>query len=363
MLPDFVSESVPLGLIYALGVLLIFLVAAGVVNFALSAVVRNRSRSDRRSLDARVLITVRGPLVLFIVLLGLLLTYLVVAGLPNPVSEFLTEQNHWAFRVWMVIVAIEVSYLVSHILQALSLWYLENVAERTSTNLDDKLLPQVRRVTPIIIYSLGILMALELLGIPITPLIAGLGIGGIAVALALQPTLGNLFSGTYLVTEGDLNEGDFVELDGGPSGFVVDVGWRSTKIRDRFNNLILIPNSKMADSIMTNYYSQSKVMTVFVSCGVSYDSDLQQVEEVSLDVARSVKRDVEEAEDDYEPLIYFTAFGDSNIDFVLLLQANDRAGSFAVTHELIKRLHARFEQERIEINYPVRKLVMPTDDG
>ena len=141
---------------------------------------------------------------------------------------------------------------------------------------------------------------------------------------------------------------------------MIDVGWRSTKIRDRFNNLIMIPNSKMIESVMTNYYSQSKVMTVLVSCGISYDSDLRHVERVALEIAAGVRDDVEEAQDDYEPLIYFTAFGDSNIDFVLLLQAADRAGSFVVRHELIKRLHERFNQEGIEINYPVRKLVTPS---
>ena len=363
MLPEFANESAALGLGYAFGVLLIFIVAAVVANVVLSAAVNHRRRANQHSLDARILNTIKGPLVLFIVILGLLMAYLAVASLPHPVSEFLARQNHWAFRVWMVVVAIEVSYLVSHLLQALTLWYLENVAQRTSTNLDDKLLPQVRRVTPIVVYALGILMALDLMGVSITPLVAGLGIGGLAVALALQPTLSNFFSGTYLITEGELNEGDFVELDKGPSGFVVDVGWRSTKVRDRFNNLILIPNSKMIDSIMINYYSHSKAMTVFVACGVSYDSNLKHVEEVSLDVAGSVKRDVEEAVDDYEPLIYFTAFGDSNIDFVLLLQANDRAGSFVVRHELIKCLHSRFNQEGIEINYPVRRLVMPPANG
>ena len=94
-------------------------------------------------------------------------------------------------------------------------------------------------------------------------------------------------------------------------------------------------------------------MTVLVTCGISYESDLRHVERVALEVAAGVRDDVEQAQDDYEPLIYFTAFGESNIDFVLLLQAGDRGGSFVVRHELIKRLHERFIQEGIEINYPV----------
>ncbi len=361
MPPDFVRESATAGLLSAFGVVIIFCIAALVARFVISTAIRHRRRVAEKSLDVQVLSAVSGPLVLFLLILGLMLAYQALASVDDPAFEILADNREWAFRIWLVIVAIEVSYLGSHVLQALMVWYLENIAERTATNLDEKLLPQVRRVTPIVVYSLGILMALDLVGISITPLVAGLGLGGLAVALALQPTLSNFFSGTYLITEGDLNEGDFVELDGGPAGFVVDVGWRSTKVRDRFNNLIMIPNSKMIDSIMTNYYSQTKLMTVIVACGVSYESDLKRVEEVVLEVANGVREDVEEAVDDFEPMIRFTDFGESNIDFVAVLQADDRAASFVVRHELIKRLHDRFNTEGIEINYPVRRVVMPSE--
>ena len=213
------------------------------------------------------------------------------------------------------------------------------------------------------IYAVGALMVLDVVGITIAPMIAGLGIAGIAVGLALQPTLSNLFSGMFMVSEGEMNEGDFIELDGGPSGFVVDVSWRSTKIRDRFNNLIMIPNSKIMESIMTNYVSQSTVVTIIVPCGVSYESNLEEVERVSLKVANGVREEVEEAVDDFDPVVRFSDFGESNIDFNVIMQASDRLGSFVVKHELIKRLHSRFRQEGIEINYPVRKLVNPPSEG
>ena len=206
--------------------------------------------------------TFKGPAFLFLAIVGVLLGYEVLAESDLQTFHLLRDYHEWAIRIWLVIVALEVSYLLSHLLQALMLWYVDNIADRTVTDLDEKLIPQVRRVTPIFVYAIGGLMALDFLGVSITPLVAGLGIGGLAVALAIQPTLSSFLSGTYLITEGELNEGDFIELENGPSGFVIDVGWRSTKIRDRFNNLIMIPNSKMIESVMTNYYSQSRVMTV-----------------------------------------------------------------------------------------------------
>lgn len=375
MLPELESNSELLTLLYALGVALVLCLVGGIVYLILTWIERYRRRIDQNSLSARMVGTLKGPSVLFLAIVGVLLGYEVLAESDLQTFHLLRDYHEWAIRIWLVIVALEVSYLLSHLLQALMLWYVDNIADRTVTDLDEKLIPQVRRVTPIFVYAIGGLMALDFLGVSITPLVAGLGIGGLAVALAIQPTLSSFLSGTYLITEGELNEGDFIELENGPSGFVIDVGWRSTKIRDRFNNLIMIPNSKMIESVMTNYYSQSRVMTVLVSCGISYDSDLRHVERVALEVAAGVRDDVEEAQDDYEPLIYFTAFGDSNIDFVLLLQAADRAGSFVVRHELIKRLHEKFNQEGIEINYPVRKLVtsagstappipeLPSEDG
>ena len=139
--------------------------------------------------------------------------------------------------------------------------------------------------------------------------------------------------------------------------------WRSTRLRTPFNHLVVLPNSRMADSILTNYYGPTMEIGVMVEGGVSYESDLAQVERVALEVAREVVQELPEAQEDFEPWFGFERFGDSNIDFWLWVQAMSRLGSFKVKTELIKRLHQRFIQEGIEINYPVRKLVFPAGDG
>ena len=123
------------------------------------------------------------------------------------------------------------------------------------------------------------------------------------------------------------------------------------------NTLVIIPNSVMADTIITNYQGPDPALNILVSGGVSYASDLQQVEEVSLEVTRSVIDDNAEAVKSMDPWFGFDSFGDSNVNFWIFLQATDRVGSFVVSNDLIKRLHARFAAEGIEINYPVRKIV------
>ena len=351
------TEFTP-GLVRAVLVAAFLCLTAGAAHYAFSyAIERSRGGSEDETRRARVLAACRGPVVLFLVILGLFLGYMLLIEHPHPAFDFANGHDRWALRVWQVSVIAQVSYIGARIIQALLHLYLERVSEQVSGSLYNRLLSQTGWIVPLIVYLLGTLMVLDLLGVSITPLVAGLGIGGIAVALALQPTLSNLFSGMSLVSEGEVNEGDFIELDGGPAGFVVGVNWRSTKIRDRFNNLIMIPNSVLMDGVMTNYYSESREMAVRVECGISYDSDLERVETVCLEVANEVREDLEEAVDDFDSVVRFTAFGDSNIDFVVVMRAADRLASFVVKHELMKRLHARFRHEGIEINYPVRKLV------
>ena len=362
-MPETVRDSALWGPLLSVGILAAFMLAAAVVQLVFAIAIRQRERRDSEALDLQLLKTFKGPAVLFAILLGLFLSYLWLTRLTHPAFEFFHEQDVIVRKAWLVVVVAEVSYLASHLLQTLMSWYLHNIAVRTSTDLDAKLLPAVKRVTPLAIYAVGSLLALDALGIAITPLLAGLGIGGLAIALAVQPTLSNFFAGTYLITEGELNAGDFIELDNGPSGYVVEVGWRSTKIRNRFNNLVIVPNSKMVDSIVTNFFSPSPSMNVLVNCGVSYDSDLPKVEEIVLEIANAMVVESEYADKTGEPFFGFSAFGDSNIDFFLFMQATDRTGTFIIASELIKRIHQRFKDEGIEINYPVRKIVAPPTNG
>ena len=363
MIPEIMRVSELGGFLVVLTVVGAVLVAAAIVHVVFSGLIRRSRRDGRDALDTRVLRASRGPVVLLLVSLALFLGYLTLTQLEHPRYHFFDTHDVAALRVWLVVVIALACYLGSHVVQELARWYVGRIPQRAMGSLNDRLLAQARWIIPIVIYTVGALTALDIVGFAITPLVAGLGIGGIAAALALQPTLSNVFSGAFMLTEGELNKGDFIEIEDGPSGFVVEVSWRSTKIRDRFNNLIMIPNAKIMESVMTNYYSESAAVTVIVQCGVSYDSDLEQVEKVALEVATSVRADVDAAIDDFDPAVWFTAFGESNIDFLVMMRAEDRPGTFVVRHELIKRLRARLAREGIEINYPVRKLLVPQSEA
>ena len=361
-MPPIISQSEWGGPLSAALLFVVFLIASGVANVVMRVFLTRLTRLTPGTLDEELLKVVRGPVVLFIVLSGLFLALLILTNLESPRYALLAGYDDQIRRAWLVVVIAEVAYLLYHLLDATMTWYIQSVAQTTETQLDDRLLPPLKRIMPLLVYSLGFLMALSVLNIPISPILAGLGIGGLAVALAVQPTLANFFAGTYVVTEGELNVGDYIELQGGPSGYVVEVGWRSTKIRSMYNNLVIIPNSQMANSIVTNYYSPEPSMNVLVYCGVSYDSDLNVVENMVREASQTLVNESEYAVDG-EPWFGFDEFGDSNISFWVFVQAKDRLGSFYLTSDLVKVIHSRLTAEGIEINYPVRKLVFPTENG
>ncbi len=291
-----------------------------------------------------------GPL--FLITLGI---FLGISALPEaePWREGMS-------KAWRVLAALQVAHGAANATRVVFGWYAQYVAPKTESQFDDKMFPLLRRFLVVSFYLLGMLVALESLGVSISPIVGGLGITGLAVALALQPTLANFFAGTYVLSDGGFSMGDYIELQGGPSGYVIEVGWRSTKIRTWLNNLVVIPNSVMADSIVTNYSGPEQAMNIMVTSGVSYDTDLQKVENVSIEVGRKLIEDSADAVKTTDAFFGFDSFGDSNIEFWIFLQARDRWGSFVLTNELIKRLQARFLSEGIEINYPVRKLIYDT---
>ncbi len=311
----------------------------------------------------QILSSVRGPVVLFLVVSGLFLGFLTLTKLTHPTYDTLNGLDEWTLKIWFFVFIAEMSYQALHLLQDLLDWYAENIAARTYVNWDDTLIPPIKRVLPLTIYAFGGLIALNGLGVSISPLLAGLGIGGLAIALAVQPTLGNFFSGTYLITQRELNPGAYIEIDKGPSGYVADVGWRSTKMRTMFNTLVVIPNSKMASSVVTNYYSPSPAMYVMLTWGVSYENDLAHVEQIVIDEIQQLVDESPHAVKDYAPWFGWDKFGETNVEFWIYYQAVNHIGTFHLISDGIERLHSRFQKEKIKRNYPMREMVGFASDG
>ena len=210
----------------------------------------------------------------------------------------------------------------------------------------------------IFVFVFGILTIAQALGFSITPILATLGIGGLAVALAFQDTLANLFSGLYLILSRQVRSGDYVKLETGQEGYITDITWRNTVIKEVPYNLILVPNTKLASAIFTNYHLPAKEITLQVKVGVSYDSDLEKVEQVTIEVAKEVMQEIAASITDFEPFILYESFGDFSINFIAFLRVNEFLDQRVARHKFIKRLHKRYKEEGIQIPFPTRELYM-----
>ncbi|MFC7217434.1 mechanosensitive ion channel family protein [Streptomyces polyrhachis] len=218
-------------------------------------------------------------------------------------------------------------------------------------------------ITRIAVLAIGVLVLLETLGISIAPLLTALGVGGLAVALALQDTLANLFAGVHILASKTVQVGDYIKLSSNEEGYVTDINWRNTVVRTQSDNLVIIPNDKLAGTIMTNYYRPAEEMSVIVQAAVGLDSDLAQVEKTTVEIAGEVMVQVEGGVPDYEPVVRFHTFGDSRIGFSVIMRTREYGDQYRIKHEFIKRLHARYRAEGIEIAYPVRRVMLQREDA
>ncbi len=239
-----------------------------------------------------------------------------------------------------------------------------NVVQVYADRFRDTLPPSsiFRNLAKGIIILLGVLVLLNTLGISITPFITALGIGGLAVALALQDTLSNLFAGIHILISKQIRPGDYVKLETGEEGFVHDITWRNTTIRMLPNNMVIIPNSKLSSMVVVNYFLPQNELSVVVPVGVSYDSDLEKVEKITVEVAKEVMKEVDGGVPEFEPFIRYTQFADFSINFNVILRAKDYVSQFIVRHEFIKRLHKRYKKEGIEIPFPIRTVYLEKGD-
>ena len=293
--------------------------------------------------DSLLLEAARRPTSVLIVAIALKLTELIL----NKLIELPSDNNGLLSSISQVILILSLILFVDKFSRlSITRYQDDSPILKTSGNL-------LRGTMRAVIYCIGLLVILSTLGVSITPIVASLGIGSLAVALALQPTLENFFSGIQMIADKPIRVGDFIELDSGEQGFVEKIGWRSTWIKMLPNNIVIMPNSVLAQSKLINYYYPEKQLSVPVDVGVHYDSDLEHVEKVTLEVAREILRTHKWGIADYETFVVFHTFDNSSINFTVMLRAQEYFNRFFIKSAFIKALHQRFKDEGIVIPYPI----------
>ena len=212
-----------------------------------------------------------------------------------------------------------------------------------------------RVATRVAIAALALLMALQSLGVPVTPLLTTLGIGSLAVALALQDTLANFFAGLYLLADRPVRSGDYIKILDGEEGYVEAIGWRSSRLRTLKNNAVIVPNQKLSQAILTNFHQPTPPVVMSIPVGVSYDADPEVVERHLLDELSRALAEVRELHGT-EIAARLTDFGESAAIYTCVVWVRDFEAQARAGHELRKRILSRLRKEGIEIPFPQRVL-------
>jgi small-conductance mechanosensitive channel len=313
---------------------------------------RRWAASTRTQIDNILIDSLHGPFLLWILILGIHLA-VEYSDLPRNVTRWSAKL---LLALWIISLTLALSRLSGRLVRVYS--------TRLEGALPVGTLTQV--LASLVVGILGFLTLLQMVfEVDIKAILAALGIGGLAVALALQDTLSNLFAGFYVSVARQVRIGDFVKIDAGQSGYVQDIGWRSTTLRDLSGNLIFIPNNKLAQSIVTNYNLPQHSIGVSIHVPVTYDSDPSQVERLLNEVAAAALGQVPGLLKEPAPSAKFIpGFGRTSMDFTLDCQVAEFADQFLAQHELRKRIYARFHDEGVRFITPsVPAVPAPDQNG
>ncbi len=326
-------------LIVSLAVFLGSLALLLVVRKLLFAALSRWAAGTATRVDDLVVSNLRVPSLLWSLVLALYLAIGLSTLDPNAVF--------YAFRILHAVLILSITWVAANLAGLLIRGVVDRLAiEIPVTGLTVGMIKGT-------ILIVGLLIFLSSQGIAITPILTALGIGGLAVALGLQETLANLFAGLHLLIEKPIRPGDFIKLESGEEGQVVDIGWRSTRIRMRPNNMIIMPNSKLAQSRIVNYYYPNKLMAVPIKVSVSYGTDPDRIERILIEEALAAANAVPGLLKEPSPNVQLIpGFGDSSLDFTLMVHVAEYNDQYPAQHEIRKRILHRFHQEGITIPYP-----------
>ncbi len=343
---EFLGVKIPItpGLLLPM-ILVATAVLAYLVNAFILWVIRKFLRRISPEIDQRI----SRPLELYLFPLLLVVGLIFIEDEIHLPAKFLRATNRFLTLIGIL--------LAIFFLAKAALIVLRNIESRYRAM--NNIRVPIEVLIKILFVAVGGMLILDNLGISLTPIITTLGIGSLAVAIALQDTLGNFFAGLHLKADRPIEPGHYVRLESGQEGFVERIGWRSTSIRTLQNNTVVVPNSKLAQSIITNLSLPEERITVSIAIGVSYDSAPEKIESVLLDEAKRAVEEVEGLLNDPEAAVRFIpGFGDFALNFTLICHVRRFADQARVQHELRKRIFNRFAKEGIQIPFPTRTVYL-----
>ena len=343
--------------IFAAAIFIISYVILHIAIIVFTAVAKKLSSKTKTTVDDILINAIQQPLRVAAVVLS---AYLALSA-TVPFMTILGKNLDGLLFVAMVVL---VGFTLVRVIDGLIVWYGKEIAPSVGKEKRTKeLFPIVRKIISISIYVAALIVILDFFGVQIAPLIAGLGIAGLAVALALQDTLSNFFAGVYLLADKPVRLGDYIRLEDGTEGYVEEVGWRSTRIRLLTQNALIIPNSMLAQQKIVNYNIPGGGLTVSVKVSVAYDSNLEKVERVLRRISKEVVAKTPGAVKTFKPVVRLVNLGEFALEYVIFFQVEEYTSQWPIAHKMRKEIVKAFRREGIKIPFPTQLVEIKRYEG
>lgn len=333
--------------ISALLIVILAIILAKVVKFFVVSVAPHLVSKTETTLDDEIIKAVNGPLQVFIVAMGV---YLAVAAL-NHLPGFVSGNMGMVLTVALIYIA---AYLVANLASGLINWYKNDIAPHTDSELDDVLMPFLGKTIGATVFILATLMAISSLGIEITPLLATVGVGGIAVALAAQELLSNVFGAISILSDRPYKVGDRIAMTDGLLGDVVEIGLRSTRVKTLDGRITVIPNADISKSMIVNYAQPDSKLRYDIKVGIAYGADVEKASKILLEIAGSTGGVLKEP----APKVYITDLGNFSVNLLMQVWLENYRMTWDVPDRIYRETLKRFAAEKIEIPYPTTSVIV-----
>jgi len=333
--------------VVAIGIIILSYIVAKAFKFFIVNIAPHLVSQTKTTIDDEILRAIKGPLQVFIVACGV---YMALASL-NYLPGFIFDNLTTIFTIAFIYIG---AYLLSNLTGAIINWYKNDIAPRTGSDLDESLLPFVSKAMGVTVFILATLMAMSVLNIEITPLLATLGVGGIAIALAAQELLSNLFGAFAILSDRPYKIGDRIQISSDLIGDVVEIGLRSTRLKTLDNRLIVVPNSDISKSNIINYTLPDTRVRLDITVGISYDADVDKASGILLDIAKNTTG----ALADPAPKVYVKGFGDFSVNLLMHVWISDFKLNLDVADHIYRETLKRFAVEKVDIPYPTTSVLL-----
>lgn len=328
----------------AVGILILSFLVVKMLYWIFSNVIRRLTSKTKTNLDDVLIDKLEKPLTYLVLILGYWISihYLMFKEEVELVLE----------NVAYFLLVIDVTAILSRIVDALITEIIMPISEKSDSSFDNQLIPVIQKGVRSIIWVLGIIIGLDNIGFDITAMIAGLGIGGLALALAAQDSVKNIFAGIMIFLDKPFRIKDRIQVDGF-DGIVEEVGLRSTRLRTLEGRIVTIPNSRFTDNSVTNVTSQP-TLKVKLNLGLTYDTDEVQMQK-AIDILEDIVKNQEAITDDYAA--GFNGFGDFSLNILFIYYVKPDSHWLDTQTLVNKEVLRRFNKEGLEFAFPTQTIL------